>query len=295
MQKLSNKIIYCWICDFSSKSGEGNLARLFIKKQIKRKKIISPKIILKKKTIFNHKYVLPFLGLIFCWYYFFKNKKVAYINYLPLWNFIIFLLLPPNSILGPITGGAHFSKGDGYIIRKYIFPFFYKISEIIILLRYEKPIFATNLLEKYLYKKTINKSIFNFVFNHVRKREKVKKKIDFLIYYKNHKNKKKLYNFNIIKKLIKLKFKIYVVGDKMEGSKFINLGFIKKTKLNYLLDRTKYSIVSEENIFSLYTLDCINSNVKIVITKKNKIKINKFSENFIFVKSHLKDLRNKLR
>ena len=32
------------------------------------------------------------------------KKKTCYINYLPLWNFIIFIILPKNTILGPITG-----------------------------------------------------------------------------------------------------------------------------------------------------------------------------------------------
>ena len=34
-----------------------------------------------------------------------KNKEICYINYLPLWNFLIFILLPPKTILGPVTGG----------------------------------------------------------------------------------------------------------------------------------------------------------------------------------------------
>ena len=32
------------------------------------------------------------------------NRKVLYLNYIPLWNFLIFIFLPPNSLIGPITG-----------------------------------------------------------------------------------------------------------------------------------------------------------------------------------------------
>ena len=62
------------------------------------------------KIFFNHKYILPFIGILYCWVYFFRCKKVIY-KYLLYWNFLIFLLLPPKTIIGPITGGALFNKG----------------------------------------------------------------------------------------------------------------------------------------------------------------------------------------
>lgn len=37
---------YCWACDFSSRTGEGNLARLFIKKVIYKIIKYSPQVIL---------------------------------------------------------------------------------------------------------------------------------------------------------------------------------------------------------------------------------------------------------
>ena len=33
-----------------------------------------------------------------------------YLNYLPLWNFLIFILLPPKTLLGPITGGSQIQR-----------------------------------------------------------------------------------------------------------------------------------------------------------------------------------------
>ena len=109
------KEIYCWACDISHNTGEGNLANLFIKKNINGYPIIySPNFInfnnLLLKKIINYKYFSPIFGILFCWYFFFKKKRIAYINYLPLWNFIIFALIPPTTLLGPITGGAYFEK-----------------------------------------------------------------------------------------------------------------------------------------------------------------------------------------
>ena len=291
MQKLSNQIVYCWSCDYSNYTGEGNLARLFISKKVKHKKIFYPQMFFKKNSFFNYKYFTPFFGVFFCWYYFLQNKKTAYINYLPLWNFLIFLLLPPKSIIGPITGGSYFSKKSNYFIRKYFFPIFYKISEFIILLRYKNPIFSTSLLKKYLGKKTINNSSFDFIFNYIDKKKIKKKNLDVLIYYKKHKNKKYLIDYQLIKKLLELKLNIHCVGDKLKIKNINNYNLLSKKKLNLLLSKTKFSICSEENFYSLFTLDCINNNVKLITNIKNKNKIYKYRENFLFINSNYKNLK----
>ena len=59
---------------------------------------------------FFEKYINPFIGIIYIWFNFLIGKKVIYTNFLPLWNFLIFLLLPPKTILGPITGTTQISS-----------------------------------------------------------------------------------------------------------------------------------------------------------------------------------------
>ena len=84
-----NKLIF-WVCDYSDKTGEGNLARKFISENFKKEKI---KInTLKLDNFLNHKYIIPFVGIISCWKHYFKGNGIGYINYLPLWNFFIFFL-----------------------------------------------------------------------------------------------------------------------------------------------------------------------------------------------------------
>ena len=103
---------------------------------------------------------------------FFKNKKVIYVNYLPYWNFLIFLLLPPNTLIGPITGGALFnSASKDYYIRKYIFPLLYLLSSSILKIRFKQCIFSTSLL-KYIPKDIKKISKFNFVFKAIKKNKK---------------------------------------------------------------------------------------------------------------------------
>ena len=97
------KKIYFWSNDFQENSGEGILARNFVK-LLKRKytnyKYINLNKLKKKDNIF-YNYILPFWGIIKIWNYYLKNKKVCYINYLPIWNFLIFLLSPNVSSISP--------------------------------------------------------------------------------------------------------------------------------------------------------------------------------------------------
>ena len=157
-----NKLIF-WACDYSEKTGEGNLARKFIKENFKKKIKIKT---LRFKNFLNHKYLVPYVGIFNCWKNYLKGYEVGYINFLPLWNFLIFFLLPPKTILGPITGGALYDNSSkfNFLIRGIFFPIFYKFSEFIINLRFKnKIIFSTDLLKKYLSEKTIKRAKFNFV------------------------------------------------------------------------------------------------------------------------------------
>ncbi len=47
-----------------------------------------------------------------------------------------------------------------------------------------------------------------------------------------------------------------------------------------LLSKSKYSIGSGENLYTLFTLDCINNNVKIFIDKNISQKISRYKKYF---------------
>jgi hypothetical protein len=277
MLKSNKKGNFIWACDISQNTGEGQLARLFLNKEkIKINKYSQHKI---KNKILLLKYVFPFIGIFFCWFNFIKKKNIYYINYLPLWNFLIFLLLPPKTIIGPITGGANFKFS---FIRKYIFPILYLISQIIIYFRYNYVHFSTGLLKNKLFSFIKKKSHFNYVLNALKKNQTIKKKnIDFLIYYRNHENKKSLFPYFFLKKIIKLGFSVNVVGDKLNCEGVKNYGKLTNKKINKYLSRTKFSISSGENLLSFFTLECINNNVKILIDNSQKIEIKNLKKNFI--------------
>ena len=270
-----------WSCDYSNKTGEGNLARLFAKEVSKQHNLFikTPLNISLKNKLFSYKYLSPFVGLIFCWYSFLSKKKTCYINYLPMWNFILFLFLPPATILGPVTGGSNYKNSSNFI-RKFLFPIFYKITEFILMFRKSDIIFATDLLKKNLSKTILKKSKFNFIFKAYNPKKLKKKNIDFVIYYRKHQNKEKFFPKNFILNLVKKKYKIHIVGDYLNINGVKNHGIVSQNKINMLLSKCKYSIGSGESLYTLFTLDCINNNVKIFIDKNTSQRTSKFTRYF---------------
>ena len=290
MYKVEN-YIFCWLCDKSQNTGEGKLGNIFVNTKFKTsKKIFSIENIYPKKKIFfniiNYKYISPFIGIFFCWFFYLKKRKICYVNYLPLWNFFLFIFLPPSTILGPITGGAEFKNN---LFRKIFFPFFYKISELFLNLRSGKKIFATELLKPFLNNKTIARSQFKFIIDYyfkkkiLFKKKYYKKNIDFLIYFREHKNKKLFFSTKFVKKLVCLGYKIHVVGDYLNLNGVINHKFMPNKKIEEMLGRTKFTIASGENIYSLFILEAIIKQVKILIPSNYNYKINNFKNNFIFL------------
>ena len=271
---MTKKKIFVWACDYSDNTGEGKLARLFLNKMNEKDNFY---FILNQKKKIKQKYLSTIFGIIYCWKKFLKNERVCYLNYLPLWNFLIFIFLPPKTILGPITGGANYSKSNllSYFTRGIIFPIFYKISEYSLSLRKSKLVFSTDLLKKYLSKRTIKKSSFNFVVKNFLLTKKVRrrKKIDFLIYYRKHNNKISYFPYNLVKKLIRLKYKVHIVGDKLNFPNIKNYGFISSNNLSNLQSLAKYTIISHENPYSFFILECLSNDVKIIVKQDMKRKI----------------------
>lgn len=289
---MQNKIeFYCWACDFENNTGEGNLARLFIEKNfaLGKYRVFT----LNNIKVLNYKYLSPLIGILFCWYFFIIRKKTVYLNYLPLWNFLLFIILPPNTIFGPITGGAYYKKKN--ILRKFLFPFFYKISEFFLNLRNIKINFSTELLKQYLNKTTIKRSSFNYVLNYYKKKNIQPKTIDFLIYYRTHKNKESFFPYNFIKILVQLNYKVHIVGDFLKNALVVNHGKLNNNSINKLLSKTNFSIASEENIYSIFTMECINNDVKVLVDNQQKSKIKFFRKNFIMLNLKNRFELNKLK
>lgn len=297
LKSIMNNKTFVWACDLEKFRGEGVLAWSFISKLIyftkkknnfyeiesfkklfffKKNKYISKKNIITSKLNFTLKYILPFYGVIRCWYKYFKGYNVCYVNYLPLWNFLIFILLPPKTIYGPITGGYYFdrSKNFDYYIRKFFFPIFFKLSLTFIHSK-RKLLFSTDLLTKFIDKKKFQKIFFNFVLvNYIpSKRNNMKKIYDLVVYYRVHKNKSNLKIIKLIKELILKKCKIIVIGDKLKIIGSSNRTNISKTQLFKIIKKSRFALNPAENSLSLFMLDCISNGAKTFVNKKSMSKI----------------------
>ena len=275
------KIVYIWCCDKNINSGEGILANKFIHDLKKFNDNLNFKIktTSRKKYIFYQKFLgniverffIPLEGIFYLWnvYFKIKNKHLCYVNYLPLWNFLIFLFLPPKTILGPITGGSKFLKKPilNYIIRKYFFYIFYKISIKILNFRTKKLLFSTNLLES-LFTKKVNYH-YNYVLNGIKfNRKKIKKKYDLIFYLRNHKNKNTDLQIKLARQIAN-KYSVVTIGKKINHKNIKNFGYIPRSKLNFILQRTKYSFISSENLYSLFAIDSLENGTYIFYNKEN--------------------------
>lgn len=275
---MKNFDIFIWASDFENFTGEGLLARNFIKNFFLNEKIkihsnycefffkSKEYLITKKKKYKNNfftKYLLIYYGIFLIWYYHLNGKRTVYLNYLPLWNFFIFILLPKKTILGPITGGVHYEINSFFnrLIRKIIFPLLYRASLKILFYKYKHFFFSTAMLKKYIPKKYLHRCTFNlavlaYVKNNSRK---IYKKIDFLFYYKIHPNKSNIFITSIVDLLLLKKYKIYIVGDSLKKEGVINLGILDREKLLIYLKKSKFAINNGENFLSLFALDCYTS------------------------------------
>ena len=94
-----------------------------------------------------------------------SKKKIMYLNFMPLWNFILFYFLPPKVLIGPITGFNPKKKIDNYssLIRLILIPFFFKLSMLIIFKRFNNLMFSTNLLEKNFSNRRGKNLYFNYL------------------------------------------------------------------------------------------------------------------------------------
>ena len=283
---MRNKNLLIWASDLSANTGEGILGLNFLYEMQKINKYKNVKIKnienninikslnfnnikfkeVNKKTIY-HKYFGPIYGALYILFYS-RKYEVLYLNYLPFWNFIVFLILPSKTILGPITGGIYNGRADNLnlLIRKYFFPVFYMISKIIIYEKFKKIIFATNNLKDFI--KKDESTLVNFVqILFCKKKYKTKKTYDIIFYNRNHATK---FSDNIKNTIVYLSkyCRICVVGDNFNHDNIKNFGWVEREKVLKLIQSSKLAFNSVENFLSIFGIDCINNGALVVYDNK---------------------------
>lgn len=271
---------FAWASDFNEDTGEGRLARLYLMQfskdcntkililsQDQKYLLYNNKIkILKKNNKFNNfKSFSFFIGIFYSWFFFFQRAPFIYVNYLPLWNFLIYIFLSPGSKIGPITGSKIFNNNQK--IRKFFFPTLYILSLSIIYLRFEKVTFATDNLKNYIKKKYSKNYYFNFCLKYIKYLKYLysqKKSIDFIIYNKIHKNKYNAFIRKIVFFLISKRFIVHCFGEKLNVYGVVNHGYLSNKEATNLIVKSKYMINSGENFYTFFLMECIKYRVNII-------------------------------
>ncbi len=271
-----------WSCDYKDNSGEGQLARKFIKSYFPKDKI---KLIYPKSNFLFSDYIHQIYGIFVLWYFYLQGKKTVYLNYLPLWNIFIFFFVPPKTIFGPITGSIQINKIKSLksFVRFKVFPLLYKISLVLLNYRVNKIIFASNILINFINKDILKKTEFNFILNDFKKfKNKSKKKIDLIVYYRSHENKFFDHHKKFIKKFINKKKKVVIVGDYLNIDGVYNFGRVTKKKILKLIKTSKYTLSGDDNLLSLFNIECMQYNVKIIFNNKLKFQKKKLKLNNLY-------------
>ena len=96
---------------------------------------------------------------------YFSQKKIVKFAMLIifLYGTFYYFLLPPKTIIGPITGGSLFNRKSliNYLLRNYVLNLFNFISYLIIKIRIKKLLFSTDLLKKFF--NTNDNYYYNYV------------------------------------------------------------------------------------------------------------------------------------
>jgi hypothetical protein len=289
---MKKKEIYVWACDLDKFRGEGILANEFIKdlrKYTNKKLVIEyPKNNHQKINFsFYKNYITPFIGIIKIWKNYLYGRDTCYINFLPLWNFLIFLLLPPQTILGPITGARYNNEVTNLnkFIRKFILTFFSFISINILIFRNKLILFSTKNLESQISKKIKKKSFFNYIVTTIKKKKIINKKkiYDIFFYYREYSTHNPEFQKKIIEFLAKYNYKIVVAGNKCNVKNTKEIGFVKRSKIRSYLNKTKFSLNEETNFLSFFTIDSLESGCSVICNKKTVTSFDMFNKKSLFL------------
>lgn len=260
------KKFYYWANDINENSGEGILGNNFL--FLLKKKYPSFKMInlnrYKKRHTFFYNYITPFLSLPYLHFYNLKGYKTSYINYLPIWNFLLILLMPQKTLLGPITGSD--------LKKNFLYIFFKFLGIAVLKIKYKYLLFSHEQFKKFFkYNKNIKYNFLLFNFNN---KITVLKKYDFIFYLRKHNNKGNFFLIQLIDYFSKY-FTIAIIGDYLDNFKnkknIFFFGNISRSKARKIISRSKFAVGTRENLFSFFTLDCLSYYLDVFYNKNFKI------------------------
>ena len=89
-------------------------------------------------------------------------------------------------------------------------------------------------------------------------------------------------------------YKFIVVGEKLDHPKVENKGFVSKSSLDRILKESKFAYSSKENYLSLFSIQAINNNTKLIYNNPIKNKINILKNMYIGINFLDKKIKTKI-
>ena len=284
--------IYCWATNFSPPGGESELATKFVQiasnaKRNNRFIVMSPN----KFSIFQSgklvrefgkaekmqaagnlnlfdKYLMPLIGAFKLRALSKKSKATIYLNYLPLWNFILFAIIPKETILGPIVG-PKIKFRISFFYKFLLNAIFYRLSIFVLKDKFKYIILANPTLTQYF-----SSNNFDIIckdlgllttVNRCRKRISEDKQFDIIFYFRKHANNNTLFTYKLINKVAN-NMKICVVGDyfNSDSINIHNFGYVTKNKFLDLIQNSRVALSLVDNTYSLTVYDYMASGIPVV-------------------------------
>ena len=90
--------------------------------------------------------------------------------------------------------------------------------------------------------------------------------------------------------MVRKGFKVIVVGDNLKINSVKNLGYVREEIIDKIQSKSKYTIASNENIYSFFTLECLSNNVRIIVDKNYKYQVKYLKNKFLIL--DLKKFKN---
>ena len=151
----------------------------------------------------------------------------------------------------------------------------------ILKIRFKKIIFSHDFFIKYI-EKDETRFLFNFLlYNFKTSKESRIKKYDIIFYIRKHQSKRNEFLVNIISELSN-KYKICILGEKIQSNKNIyNMGYVNRKEAQKLIKFSKSAVSTYENLFSYFLLDCLKYKLSIFYNSNFKLN-NNISSNFLF-------------
>ncbi len=220
-----------------------------------------------RQTFFT-KYIVPFAGACFL-RSIAKRRKTMYLNYLPLWNFLLLLLIPRSSVLGPVVGGyppavsmRQLVKKPAVLVRGALMPLCYFAGAAVITRKFPLLVLGNPCTYRFFpasYRRNILFSCVNILAARattVADRPEMPA-YDVFFYLRGHPSRHPEASRTLLAEISRLGYKVCVAGDLANVPGVTDKGYVPHERLLRLLVDSASFVCLSDNLFAITTIEAL--------------------------------------